>query len=256
MKLKLLAFLLVANFTTKAQTAMQLSGPDCNGVNHDLYADLDAGKAVLLHFFMPNCGSCVTPAKQIQKMANNILKTYPGMITGYAMPDNNTTDCNVTASWVTSNSLNLYAPFDSGAAQVAHYGGFGMPTIVLLGGKNHRTMFVTQSYSPADTLEMKDSILNLLSGKTGISEQTAQTHLEVYPNPASNQLYIKSGADDNNAIHYTLYDLSGKALTQGFINAMEARNGQSISIENLSTGLYILSVRNSTGEKIIKVKKQ
>lgn len=72
---------------------MQLSGVDCNANTHDLLADLDAGKAVILHFFMQNCGSCPPPAKKIQAMANNILAMHPGMITAYAMPFNNTTTC-------------------------------------------------------------------------------------------------------------------------------------------------------------------
>ncbi len=54
---------------SKAQTVIQLKGVDCNGNSHDLMADLDAGKAVLLHFFMPSCGSCPPPAQKIQKMA-------------------------------------------------------------------------------------------------------------------------------------------------------------------------------------------
>ncbi|MCX6199627.1 MAG: hypothetical protein NTY88_10480 [Bacteroidetes bacterium] len=85
--------LLFAFSISKSQTVMQLSGVDCNANTHDLLADLDAGKAVILHFFMQNCGSCPPPAKKIQAMANNILAMHPGMITAYAMPFNNTTTC-------------------------------------------------------------------------------------------------------------------------------------------------------------------
>ena len=34
---------------SKAQTPMQFSGVDCNGASVDMFADLDAGKAVILH---------------------------------------------------------------------------------------------------------------------------------------------------------------------------------------------------------------
>lgn len=160
----LLGFTLVlGSLMLNAQTnAMQFSGLDCNGNNVDVFADLNAGKAVVLFFFMPNCGACPPPATKVQAMANNVMNTYPGMVKGYAFPYNNSSTCSTAQAWVTNNSLNFYAPVDSGAAQVAYYGGFGMPTVVLLGGLDHRVMFVTQSFLTSDTTIMRDSILNLL----------------------------------------------------------------------------------------------
>ena len=56
-KLLFLALISVAYFQSSiAQTVSQISGPDCNGKNHDLYQEFDAGKAVILHFFLPNFG--------------------------------------------------------------------------------------------------------------------------------------------------------------------------------------------------------
>jgi hypothetical protein len=59
---------------------------DCSGANHHLFADLDAGKFVLLHFFMSSCSSCPPSAKRIQYMANNINAAHPGSVIGYAIP--------------------------------------------------------------------------------------------------------------------------------------------------------------------------
>src|SRR5215510_3281221 len=114
MKKTILLFitLLISLVVTNAQTPMQLSGLDCNGNPHDLYADLDAGKAVVVFFFMPSCGSCPPPAQKVQAMANNVMMTYPGMVTGYAMPFNNTTTCSTTTSWVTTSGVPFYAPYD------------------------------------------------------------------------------------------------------------------------------------------------
>ncbi len=156
---------------SKAQTVLPLNGADCNGNSHDLYTDLDAGKASVLFFFMPNCGTCPPVAKKVQTMVNNILATHPNSVTAYAMPYNNTTTCAYTSSWVSSNVLSLFMPYDSGAVQVAHYGGFGMPTVVLLGGKapNQRVMFSTLSFMTSDTTIMRDSILALLGVSNGIN---------------------------------------------------------------------------------------
>ncbi len=80
---------------------------------------------------------------------------------------------------------------DSGATQVAYYGGFGMPTVVLLGGTDHRIMFTTLSVISSDTTIMRDSILAMLN-TTGINQLSNEvTNLSVYSNPADDIVNIK-----------------------------------------------------------------
>lgn len=206
--------LLFALATANAQTsALQINGPDCNGNMHNLYADLDAGKAVLLHFFMPNCSSCPPPAQQIQAMANKIMLSHPNMITGYAIPYNNSTTCTYTANWVNIAGLSLYAPYDSGAYQVAYYGGFGMPTVVLLGGSDHRVMFSTLNYTPSDTTIMRDSILALLNTPSGIAISDYESAFNVYPNPANDMITIDIKMKSKTDLLIELTDVTGKQLS-------------------------------------------
>jgi len=243
------------NFS-KAQTAMPLSGLDCNGVSHDLYADLDAGKAVILHFFMASCSSCPPPAQKVQAMANNILATYPNMITAYAMPFNNTVTCAYTSTWVSSNGLSLYAPYDSGAAQVANYGGFGMPTVVLLGGTDHRVMFSTLSFSTSDTTIMRDSILRLLNptAPSAINElPTAVSSFNIFPNPANDNVSIHLNLRETSDVSIDIVDLSGKTV----VNVLkEKQNGiisKQVNTNTLSNGNYFVRLMvngQSTTQKL------
>ncbi len=230
---------------SRAQTVMQISGNDCNGNAHDLYADLDAGKAVLLHFFMPSCSSCPPPAQKIQAMANNILATHPGTITAYAMPYNNTTTCAYTSTWCSSNGLSLYMPYDSGATQVANYGGFGMPTVVLLGGAapNRRVMFVTQSFSTSDTTIMRDSIMALLGISSGIADlPSAVSSFNVYPNPASDNVFINLDLKESSTLLIDVTDISGKQFA---IVSNEKQNGiitKQFSTAALPKGNYFVRI--------------
>lgn len=245
----LVALMFVITISKAQTTAMPLSGLDCNGVSHNLIADLDAGKAVLLHFFMPNCGSCPPSAQKIQAMANHILATHPGKITAYAMPFNNTTTCSYTASWVSSNGLSLYTPYDSGATQVAHYGGFGMPTIVLLGGLNHRVMFSSQSFSTSDTTEMRDSILALLNVTTRIDDlKNSVSEFSVFPNPVSDVVSLHIDLKEPSHVLIEITDISGKQVA---IIADENQNAgtmnKQFSTALLPNGNYF--VRLSLNEK-------
>jgi hypothetical protein len=230
---------------SKAQPVMQISGNDCNGVPHDLFADLDAGKAVLLHFFM-TCASCPPPAQKIQAMANNILATHPGMITAYALGYTNSYSCATVANWVSNNGLSLYAPYDSGAAQVANYGGFGMPTVVLLGGAapSRRVMFSTLSFSTSDTTIMRDSILALLNSATGINDlPDAVSSFSVYPNPASNSISVNFSLTESSIILIDVIDITGKQIA---IISEEKQNGvvrKQFSTASLPNGNYLVRIQ-------------
>lgn len=240
---------------SKAQTAMQFSGVDCNSNPVDLFADLDAGKAVILHFYMPSCGSCPPPAQKIQAMANKINAMYPGMVKGYAFPFQNSTTCTYSSSWVSSNSLStLYAPMDSGATQVAYYGGFGMPTVVLLGGTDHRVMFSTQSFSTSDTTIMRDSILNLLNGSTGIEGLTnTVSSFSMFPNPATDNVSINLDLKETSNLLISVTDITGKQVT---IISEEKQNGnvtKQFSTALLPNGNYFIRVQvngNTTTQKL------
>lgn len=216
MKKKLLgifALVLGSVITLNAQTnAMQFTGQDCNGNNVDLFADLNAGKCVVLFYYMPNCGSCPPPASRIQAMANNVMDTYPGMVKGYAFPFQNSTTCSYSSSWVTNNSLNFYAPMDSGAAQVAYYGGFGMPTVVLVGGLDHRVMFVTQSFTTSDTTIMRDSILNFLSAVNVNTLPAAISGVNTYPNPADNSVTAEITLSRPSAVAIEVVNILGEVI--------------------------------------------
>lgn len=241
-KLTLIVALMFTVLITKAQTAYQFSGPDCDGNMHDLYADLDAGKAVFLHFYMPSCSACPPPAQEIQAMASVINASHPGMVVGYAFPFQNSTNCAYSSSWVSSNGLSaLYAPMDSGAYQVAYYGGFGMPTVVLLGGTDHRVMFSTLSYSSSDTTIMRDSILALLNA-TGVNElPEAVASFTAFPNPASNNISVSVNLKRATHLSLELTDVAGKQVAAV---ASENSSGhlftKNIDVAALPDGNYLL----------------
>lgn len=244
-KIGIVILMLFAFTRVSAQTtALDFNTTDCNGNTANLFADLDAGKAVILFYFMPNCGSCPPPAQKIQAMANNINAMHPGMVKAYAFPFNNTTTCTYAQSWVSANALPLYAPMDSGAAAVAHYGGFGMPTVVLVGGSNHRVMFSTLSFSTGDTTIMRDSILALM-GPTGISKMPESIKsLSVYPNPAKDKVSISVDLKEQSDLLIDLIDLSGKQLAV-IVKDKNARGkiDRTWATGALANGIYMIRVQ-------------
>jgi hypothetical protein len=259
MKKILFAFtLLLAGATSKAQTiALDFNKADCNGISRHLFADLDSGKAVVLFYYMPSCGSCPPPAQQIQAMANHVNAAHPGTVKAYAFPYNNTTACSYSQTWVTSNSLPLYAPMDSGATAVAHYGGFGMPTAVLVGGSNHRVMFSTLSFSASDTTIMRDSILALIGVTTSVHTMPASdANIKVYPNPANDKITVSCMLNQSANVSIGVYDIKGDIVTS--VNGTRHDAGAyatNISTARLANGVYTMQlvVDGAVVNKVINV---
>lgn len=243
-------FLIFGIKVSNAQTATPFAGVDCNGNLVDLFADLDAGKAVVLEFYMPNCGGCPPPAQRIQTMGNKINQTYPGMVKGYAFPYQNSTTCAYSASWVNSNNLSsFWTPMDSGAYQVAYYGGFGMPTVVLLGGQDHRVMFSTLSFSSSDTTIMRDSILALL-GSTGINDLPENVNsFSLYPNPSKDNVSISLQVSKSEQLKIEMVDNSGKIVNVLLDENIIGNWTQEFNISALAPGHYF--IRLMVGDKTI-----
>lgn len=243
----LLSLCIIANIANAQTTAMPLSGMDCNGNNQDLFADLDSGKAVLLHFYMSNCGACPPVAKKIQTMANNLMKTHPGMIKGYALPYENNTTCSYSSTWVKDNGLSMYVPFEKGKSQVAYYGGFGMPTVVLLGGKDHKVLFVTQSFATKDTLTMKNMIMELLMPSSVEQLPSSVSEFKIFPNPTSDFVSIKLDFTEATEVIIDIADLNGKQLTTIANETITGLFVKQIPTFSLANGTYL--VRLKLGEK-------
>ncbi len=92
--------------------------------------------------------------------------------------------------------------------------------------------------------------LSNLNLPAGISDFDVKTAISIFPNPTTNQINVKA---DYKLIGtaYTLYNNLGTAVFSGTIN----NDNTLLEMENLSGGIYMLSVGNSS-KQIFKVIKQ
>jgi hypothetical protein len=236
--------LLFASQLGKSQTtAMDFNRLDCNGNMQHLFADLDAGNAVILEFFMQNCNPCIVAAGKLEAMKADLLAEFPGKIKGYAIGFNNSYSCASNINWVTTNNVTSI-PMDSGATQVAYYGGMGMPTIVILGGGTNHAVLGSPyvGFATSDTITMAADIRNFLNTTTGISTiaLTANT-FEVYPNPANGLLNFRCNFSAQADLSLQIMDLTGKTLLT--VNEKNIAAGEftlSLNTAELAAGTYLI----------------
>lgn len=242
----------------KSQTnAMDFTIVDCNGGSHNLFTDLDAGKAVIIEFFMTSCGSCITAAALLEDMKANLATEFPGMVKAYAFGYNNSYTCSTVNNWVTTNGVTSF-PSDSGATQVAYYGGMGMPTIVILGGGTSHLVLGTPFIGivPGDTATMANDIRDFLNG-VGISENDKSiSDLNTFPNPVNDILNLSFNLSENSDIKIDIVDLTGRMVLNGKTQSYLAGTvNSSVDVSILATGNYLvkISVNGSMSEKMISV---
>lgn len=84
---------------------------------------------------------------------------------------------------------------------------------------------------------------------TGITEQLLEKKINIYPNPATNQITIKVAAKLVGEV-YTIFDTMGKKVLSGKLNTENTL----IELGNFSSGIYLVSVGENMQQsfKVIK----
>ena len=80
---------------------------------------------------------------------------------------------------------------------------------------------------------------------TGMEEYFNAENISVFPNPASNDLYVNGFAND---FEYVISDYSGRTILEG-------HSAEKINITKLDAGVYILKIKQGELTKTIKISK-
>lgn len=227
---------------TNAQvsTAQDFTMSDCNANMQNLYSYLDNEEVVIMEFFM-TCGSCVTAGQRITAMMSGVNAQYPGLVNFWALAYTNAYTCTTCSNWVSTNSI-AAVPFDSGAAQVAYYGGFAMPTVVVVGGSQHQVLY-NSNYdgAPGDTAAIHTAINNFFN-TLGVEENT-NIQFRAFPNPAYSNLNIELSLKQAEMISMQMIDVTGKVVREIVYNELSAGNHSfMIQTDALSNGVYFIRV--------------
>ena len=69
----------------------------------------------------------------------------------------------------------------------------------------------------------------------------------IYPNPAKDKLNVVVAAPANDKITYVITDLAGKVVAQQAAQVIAGDNLQSINVQQLSSGSYMIKVICANG---------
>lgn len=231
-------------------TPMDFNRKDCNGMQRHLFADLAAGNAVIIEYFMINCAPCPAAGQKLESMKSNLLTQYPGKVISYAIAFNNTYSQATVNNWVTSNGFSTI-PMDSGATQVAYYGGMGMPTIVILAGKTTHSVLGSPyvGFNTSDTTGMASNIRTYLNSQNTNTTTVGLTSFnsnindfKVFPSPANNEFTVSFDLKQGSDLKLSIYDLSGKLVKTLDETKVQGHYKKTFNLSEISSGNYLIKI--------------
>lgn len=240
------------SFANAQSTAQDFTMSSCDGNTHSLFADhLDNGEVVIMEFFM-TCGSCAAAAANLNPLQAGLAVQYPGMTNFWVLAYTNNYSCTTVTNWKNTNASNAVA-FDSGAVQVAYYGGFGMPTTVVVAGSSHQVIYSSNvDGPPGDTASIHAAINNYFA-TMGV-EENSTVSFKAYPNPSVNVLNLEMNFTLGGQTEIDMVDMTGKVVKK--ITSENFNPGQhtlQVEASDVVNGIYFIRLVNNGKTKQYKV---
>ncbi|MFN0031214.1 MAG: T9SS type A sorting domain-containing protein [Flavobacteriales bacterium] len=234
-------------YASAQDTAMDFTQDDCNGNSVHLFELLEQGHVVILEFFMDNCNPCINAGNAIEPVFVEQEAAHPGMVHWFHFGFNNTYTCDVVSGWVEEHGFPS-VPFTNGASQVAYYGGFGMPTVVVVGGTDHDILFTAIGWSSGEEDDIDDAVSEFF-GKNAVQDEAANatTTFSASYIAATQNIQIDLNMPTATKVEVEVYTAEGQLAFES--ERMDASAGESvhvISATKLTSGIYIITVRIGT----------
>lgn len=220
------------------EIAMDFTQDDCYGTPHHLFEELDQNSVVIIEFFMTNCNPCINAGNQLKPHVEELQSQFPDQVKWYHFGFTSDYDCATVTDWVESHNYNSL-PFTDGSAQVAYYGGFGMPTIVVLAGPNHEVIYSEVGYSTGDDDEIHEIILDFFA-VNGINQSDSfQGKWNARFDTESNQMIVDALNITSNSISLEVLSANGQVV----IPTTNYSSGRiNIHAAALAEGVYIVKM--------------
>jgi len=109
-----------------------------------------------------------------------------------------------------------------------------------------------QIYFDSNPAIVTNTTLNTLAVPNGVSLIQDNRTIQLYPNPADNELLINVSAVSNEATSIAVYSINGQLMKEATLSGLTTR----IDISNLNAGLYFVKVSHGNHSDMIKFVKR
>lgn len=249
-----LSFLFIAFFGFSQTTATNFNCNDCNGNNHDLFAELNSGKVIVLDWVMP-CSSCVGPSKTAYNIVQSYAATNPGKVSMYIADDYANNSCTQLSSWIDQNSMPNTTRFSNSIIKESDYGSAGMPKIVIMGGIDHKIFFNEINTAAGDVAKLQAGINAALTAASISKNPISDVAISINPNPAINYANVSLTLKNSVEVTIEIFNSVGQKVMTVINKELLAKGKNEIEIStgDISEGLYLVKVTEPFGTKTLRL---
>jgi hypothetical protein len=241
--------------------AVNFNVNDCSGVSHDLFANLDSGKVVVLTWVMP-CTACISPAKDAHAAVKSYSASNPGKVVHWVADDYANSTCATLNTWLQSTAK--FTPdlkFSNAAIKMMDYGSNGMPKTVVIGGTNHAVYFNENNTLDVPTLKAGiDSALSANKTPTNVNttgieiNESQDGSLNVYPGISNGQITITHDYFNDGTIMPEVFNTLGMKFN---LTRLESVAGEKIKYKlagdvDLESGVYYVRLIEPGKSQVVK----
>jgi len=248
---KILPFLLISCLIApalQAQTAPDFTSNDCEGTPHNLYAELDAGKVIVLTWVMP-CGGCVSGASA----AYNVVQGYASPdVLFYLIDDIGNLNCLSLDSWATTSGIGPNrTDFSTSAIIESNYGGTGMPHITVVGGSLHQIYYTGLNVTASAAPDIQNAIDAALL--TGIKENKSGTFSLMVLPLSSNNIQVSYALAESAPATMEIFNTTGQVIKKMELGRQPiGRHTKDIEMASLANGIYFVRVSAAGHTQTVK----
>lgn len=244
--------LLLSLVVAQAQvtTATNFNAADCDGNMHDLFAELNAGKVVVMAFVMP-CGACTGPSVTASNVVQQFESTNPGAVKFYVVDDAGNTSCTTLTNWASGEFTNTPTIITNSSISQTAYGTAGMPKIVVVGGGSHGVFFNKNNSASNDAAGIEAAINSALQATSvnGVDQTLTEMSLAQGTDKAVLDYTLVTASN----VDVSIYNMLGSRVST-VINQQQSQGQHQLDIPftNLANGMYFLNVNTSAGSRTVK----
>lgn len=256
-KLLLIINLVLWAILSSAQTATDFTADDCNGVTHNLFTELDAGRVIVITWVMP-CGGCIGPASTSRDIVQSFQEPFSNKINVYyyLVDDYGDIECSMFEAWANQNAIPASAysfRFSDSNIDMMDYGSYGMPKTIVLGGGSNHTVFFEEDFT-LDEQALSDAIETALAS-TGIDEiNQSISKYKIFPNPASHSSEINFMLDKTSDIRLNIYNLQAKRIESlEYKNLSAGGNRILLNLEEYNSGRYLIELSDGKTSRFLNL---
>ncbi len=243
---------MIIGVTCFAQTATNFTTNDCNGVSHDLFTELDAGKVIVVCSVDP-CGGCIAPSKTTYNIVNSYQTTNPNRVFYYLADDWTVTTCAALNSWANSNGIpesSYSLRFPNVAISMTPYGGAAMPRILVFGGNAHTIFY---NAITANVTNLQTAINNALAATEVDNLSSELFNVSLFPVPYNIQTTLSINLKSISNVKVEVYNIVGKKVLDVYNSQLKSGDNQlNIKTSDFDNGMYFIKV--SVADKIKTIK--